>query len=572
MIRGELDLELGKFNAKLAEAVNKAARAKQQMRGATGGNSGFGEMGNDLASAFGVGPLRSLSTWVGGFAAAGVGAKALLSSVDDLADTATRLGETPETVQRVGEAARLSGSSVEGLASTMLKLEKNLGDVSNSGATEALARYGLTAEGLAAMPLDQKILAMADAFQRARADGRGYADLLALVGRSGAELIPLLAQSRDELEGLFDSVNVVSNAAVAQMAAANDAIDATLNSWSNRAKTAAYDFLNLGEVLVGLGKGKSLEEVFGDIATREMEAMSKMDKLAEERKSRAAGMGRDREAAAAAAAEKTAAEQGKAADKSLDKAKEKLAGRQAQGMDDPQRLEAMGAELKTIFDEMHQKGGLFFDQTTEGLGKWAASLEKSGHKELAAEVLGMQERALGLQQEQAKIVSGMREKAADEAKKKAEEVARLRETTEEGATKLLSPEEQAAQLRSELANSFGFEIKSGADVKTGLANLQKEADDAAARGDTEGEKSALQRLSEAQGDASDLAGLSQSPQRASLAGETAGAIGLLLGRSGSDLVLDESKRQTQTLDRIQRVLENIDRSTRNENDGFGNDF
>lgn len=573
MIRGELDLELGKFNAKLAEAVNRSARAGEQMKRSTSGvGDSLGTAGNDLASAFGVGPLRSFSTWVGGIAAVGVGMKALLSDVDDLADRATRLNETPETLQRVEAAAKLSGGSVEGLSTAVLKLEKNLGEVENKGAAEALARYGLTAEKLAAMPLDEKILALSAAFQDARQSGRGYSDLLDLMGRGSADLIPLLSQTNDELKDLMGSVDTLSSAAVASMAAANDRVDLFLANMSTGAKKAAYDFMNLIEVMIEAGKHGSFQAGFDKIAQREMEALAKQDRLKGDKASQGAGIAEAKAAADAKAAEKAAADKAKADDATLDKAKDKLAGRQMAGMSGADKLSAMGEELQAVFDEMHQKGGLFFDQTTEGLAKWAASLEKSGHKELAAEVLGMQEKALGLQQEMGKISSGMREEAVKEAKDKEDKLTKARDDSAERETRLLSPEAAAEQMRGELSKSLGLTITSGADVNTGLAKLKAEAERARDGDDKDAELKARERYNTALDQASQLAGLSESPQRAALAGETAGAIGLLMGRSGNDLVLDESKKQGQTLDRIQRVLENIERQGKVAPDGFGIDF
>ena len=107
-----------------------------------------------------------------------------------------------------------------------------------------------------------------------------------------------------------------------------------------------------------------------------------------------------------------------------------------------------------------------------------------------------------------------------------------------------------------LDTPFGFQVNGGADVQRGLKQLQGEADAARAAGDTEGEKKALQKLKEAQDDASQLAGLAPASKPASLAGETAGVLNVIFGRSGtSDLVLDENKAQTSALRDIHRTLE-----------------
>lgn len=578
-LRGELDLELGKFNSKLAQAVNNAEDAGRKMKRATSGTGEalgtrlVGNVGGDLAGVIGLsGGL------VAGAAAAGAAFKALLNDVDDLADRAVRLRETPETLQRVEGAAKLSGVGVDQLNGAVLKLEKNLGDVENKAAADALASFGLTAEHIAGLPLDQKIVAISGAFQEARNDGRGFAEIMDLIGKSGIELASMLEMPVEELKELMGSVNVLSNAAVAQMAAANDRIDAFLQNMGTSAKKAAYDFLNLGEVLGKVLNGSSFDDAFADIQIREGEALTKMEDLERQRKERAEGVARGRQEKADADAAKAAEEKGKKDDKGLSDAKAKVAERKFNMLDDPEKLEAISDQLRKVFEDMHKKGGLWFDQTTEGLGRWAEALEKMGSKELAADALRMQERALELKQEAAKITESQEKTAADEAKKQEEEASKLRKQTEGNAFKMLSPQEQTKNLREQLSKSFGVEIKSGSDIQAGLDKLQKQADDARNKGDKAGEIAALEKLNEAQQDVGTLAGLSRGGSRAAVAGETTSALSVLTG-SGSSLVLDEAKQSGQTLREIERILRNIETNSKADpfsesprDGGFGTDI
>ena len=572
-IRGEFDLELGKFNAKLDEAVNKTKRAAKEMKkdtadvGESLGSRLAGNVSGDLAGLVGV-----TGGLVGTTLAAAAAFKQITSSMGDLADRAERLNETPETLQRVEGAAQLSGASVEGLSGSLLKLEKNLEDVENKAASEALERYGLSAEKLAAMPLDEKLLALADAFQGARDSGRGYADLLDLIGKSGSELIPLLSTSREELQGLMDGVNVVSDAAVAQMAAVDDRLDKFGASMSNGLKKVTYDVLNFSEVVlkmnVGLLKGKSplesMNDAFGDIQDREQDTMTQMDGLQARREERARNLAKAREEAAA----KKAEEKDKKETKDLESAHEKVNQRKLGGLEGADKLPAIAAELDKIFSAMEKKGGVWFGKTTDGLEKWAAALEKNGNKELAAEALAMQEKALALQQEARRINEQLRKEAADEGKKKEDELKNLREKASNGAVKLMTPKEQAAHFRQELADSLGMEVKTGDDVKAGLQRLRDEWRDAQGRGDNAAEKDALLRLDRAQQDAGALAGLSNSGSRAATAGETTSVLSVLTG-GGSNLVLDETRQQGQTLKDIARILQSIDDKARGG--AFGDD-
>jgi hypothetical protein len=154
-----------------------------------------------------------------------------------------------------------------------------------------------------------------------------------------------------------------------------------------------------------------------------------------------------------------------------------------------------------------------------------------------------------------------RERAAKEKQGLDDQVKALRETTAHGERRMMSPKEHAQALRQQLAEAFGMPVGSSGDVQSGLAKLRKQADEARARGDSVAEKAALEKLDDAQGLAMELGGLGAGGKKARVAGEGTSAIGVLLGSSGNNLVLDESKRHTQELEKIRSALESIDRKT-----------
>lgn len=213
-LEASLRLDIAHYQASLAKARGEAVRFKERLKKDSAGMGGamFGRLGNLL-------PAASVATAV-------VGLKSMLSSADDLADAAERLNEMPETLQRVGRVAEItSGVGIDGLVGNFLKLEKALGDVDNKGAAEALERYGVTASQLVAMPLDQKVLALSDAFTKARSEGTGFNDLTQLVGRSAGDLIPMLQLGREAISRMYADSSVMANEAVFAMAAMNDEID-----------------------------------------------------------------------------------------------------------------------------------------------------------------------------------------------------------------------------------------------------------------------------------------------------------------------------------------------------------
>lgn len=340
----ELDIDLAKWKVRHEEVKRDIAQMKQAARSGPSISEGLlGGLRDQLS-----GPLG---------AALSVGAvKSLLGQFDDLADAALKLGETPETLQRVGRAAELSGSSVEGLAGAFLKLEKNLGDPENDKAAQILEKYGITAEALIAMPLDQKILAIADAFQKARAEGTGVNELQQLMGKSAAELIPLLSSSGDELRGMFDGVNVVADESVYAMAALNDEIDnviANLTNLGGQALMKAHDGVAyFGAALAYIfGDEKAFENVDKALIKRITDAQEKADSMRSQRQQRARAtqsnidQGRDDKGAKA---DEDFAKKEEDRWKRIDQLTRQMRDEQIDLLPPKEKLEALKKELKDV--------------------------------------------------------------------------------------------------------------------------------------------------------------------------------------------------------------------------------
>lgn len=233
-IREELTLGIQNFQANLdrarADVRKTAGEMSRDMRN-VGGRSGGGGMGGALASgvaSIGTDALGALGL-AGGVAGFSAAIKNALTVADDLADLTLALNESAEGLQRVDFAAQQAASiGVDQVAKSMMRLERSLGDVENVKAAEALERLGLSASTLAGMSLEEKILALSAAFQRARLDGTGLKDIQDLLGRSAADLVPLFAQGEDALLSLFERAPVMAEETVQEMARINDELDAMI--------------------------------------------------------------------------------------------------------------------------------------------------------------------------------------------------------------------------------------------------------------------------------------------------------------------------------------------------------
>jgi hypothetical protein len=188
---------------------------------------------------------------VGGFGqlAAAVGSlsglKSVIDDFDRLNDLSIQLDTSVESLQRLGVMAKLSGSDVETLVKGVSKLTRSLADAENSEKTsEALKQLGVNASKLRSMSLEEQIMALSEAFISARNRGEGFAEVFDLMGRNGAELIPLLMQGREELQAMADTP-VLSQEQVQRLAEFNDQLDAgvlKLKAW------AAESLLGLADV------------------------------------------------------------------------------------------------------------------------------------------------------------------------------------------------------------------------------------------------------------------------------------------------------------------------------------
>lgn len=209
-------IELGWLNGKLqAGAAGAAAiveKASRQMKGSLSGiTSGLGD-------AIGVTPFLSIA---GAVAGATVGAKMLADELDHVWDVSQRLNESPESIQRIGLQAQLSGSDLDGVVRSLQKLNLELAKGSAGEGTTALKKLGIDAAEFIRLSPEQQLYALAIAFQDARKAGTGFVELKNLLGKNFSELLPLLRTSREELEKIA-ATEVVKSETIEALASMRD--------------------------------------------------------------------------------------------------------------------------------------------------------------------------------------------------------------------------------------------------------------------------------------------------------------------------------------------------------------
>jgi hypothetical protein len=557
-IQAELRLGIRDFKANLDRATAEVRKSAGNMKRETGG------IGTALAGEFkGLVPAMGLG-------AIGAGIKAALNRADDLADLKIALGETAETLQRVDFAAQqAAGVGVEDLAKSVIRLEKGLGDVENKKAAEALDSLGLSAGELASLPLDEKLIALSEAFQKARATGTGVADIMDLLGKGSADLLPLLGQSEEALREMFANAPVTTEEMIDSMAEANDRFDGLIAKAKNFGITAVGGLAGWSELISDIASEGSLEAGFAKFEQRDADRARKNKEAADRQKEQAEAI------AAAADAKKKVEDEEKAkesAGEDIGRIKEQLEKDSIDILPDDQKISALEAKLKEKLGSTVGMFSLKYDTSVEGLEALAKSREANGAlpaegQNSAKEAYEWLVAAKELEEEIANIKAKVaqdeeaeREKAQKAAEKRAEELEDARKKAEEGGFALMTPEQQAAKLRKDLEEALGMEVKSSADIDAGLNKARGRVEAARAAGDTEAEKAALDALNESQGAAKEFmdaaAGLAPEAPSGGV-GSLAGLVNQMMGRDPQAMQLEEAQRGNKIAEEQKKNLDKI---------------
>lgn len=178
------------------------------------------------------------------FAAAGaaLGLKAIADDMGAIADKAGQLGASAEEIQRLAYAGDQAGTSIDTISKALVKANANT--IAAIGGNEelntAFASFGINAKDFVDLSLEEKLLAVAEGFQRGGSDAEKLDALMKLLGKSAVELVPLLSQGPEALSASLKDAAVVSGEAVARIDAAGDRINAV---WG-KAKAAGIEFLD----------------------------------------------------------------------------------------------------------------------------------------------------------------------------------------------------------------------------------------------------------------------------------------------------------------------------------------
>lgn len=176
-------------------------------------------------------------------------AKATADAGEHIGNLSDKTGIAVEDLSLLEYAASQSGTNIDALAKGALTLNKNLLEAAsgNEKAATAFEALGLNVDALLQMPVNDRILAMADALADVEEPGQRSTIAIELLGKSAADLLPLMLQGADGIQALKDKGEALGAKMTGEMTEASKAFNGALGDLWVVIKSLTYD---LGEVLL----------------------------------------------------------------------------------------------------------------------------------------------------------------------------------------------------------------------------------------------------------------------------------------------------------------------------------
>lgn len=172
--------------------------------------------------------MRTALVAAGGVAGFAYLTKQSLNATDSLAKTAQRIGTTTEALSKLQYAASISGVNTETLNMAMQRFIRRTAEAAQGTgeAVGALRELGIDARAIQQLPLDQRMLALADAFEQVTNSNDELRLGFKLFDSEGTAVLNMLRENRDGLKAMYDEAQtlglVMSGTAAAGVERAND--------------------------------------------------------------------------------------------------------------------------------------------------------------------------------------------------------------------------------------------------------------------------------------------------------------------------------------------------------------
>jgi hypothetical protein len=151
---------------------------------------------------------------------------------DQLQDLANRFGVAASSIQEIGNAASLSGGSIEDVASAMNKLAKNAGEAigGNEKLREAFRAIGLSVDDLVGKTPENLFFALSKAVASGSLGMRDFEIATELAGRGAATLMETMRLGPDVIQTTGQAMGVFGDETTEALSRASDAIKTFQNT------------------------------------------------------------------------------------------------------------------------------------------------------------------------------------------------------------------------------------------------------------------------------------------------------------------------------------------------------
>lgn len=190
----------------MAENVNITIRAFDKTK------KGFGSAANGLKAIAGsVLNLRTALVGVAGAAGFGLLVKSSLNATDSLAKTAAKIGTTTEALGALRYAADLTGVATQTMDMALQRFTRRTAEAAagTGEAKGAIKELGINAQELNRMPLDKRMIVLADAFEKVESESDRLRLAFKLFDSEGAALVNTLSQGSDGLKEMLGEAKVL---------------------------------------------------------------------------------------------------------------------------------------------------------------------------------------------------------------------------------------------------------------------------------------------------------------------------------------------------------------------------
>jgi len=167
---------------------------------------GFGSVTSGLKKVTGaVFSMRTALVGVAGVAGFGLLVKSSLNATDSLAKTASKIGTTTEALSALRYAADITGVATTTMDMALQRFTRRTAEAAKGTgeAKGAIRELGINAQELNRMPLDQRMLALADAFSGVKSESDRLRLAFKLFDSEGAALVNTLGLGREGLAELL---------------------------------------------------------------------------------------------------------------------------------------------------------------------------------------------------------------------------------------------------------------------------------------------------------------------------------------------------------------------------------